>query len=584
MRTGIHDVREIHRKQLNAEKKYLDTSASSSLGGQRRQSEAEEDPPESPVSPLSPFSPPPGMSRLSVSAFSLKEPSPVQKSDDAILKSFFGADSLNKLTSMMQQPEESEKGKEEERKSLSTDRLISAGLPPLPEKKRSKVYSISRSPKNSRVHASTPDMSSMRRTNHPVSDVCGEMQKLRMRLCETANQTVAEIEEEFSPKFNRLTLGPVVDVPTNHALSGGSHVHQVSLDSFPSNPPLLESARHCRQHSLPLSVVAQAQQYPQTMTAAPSSPKSPPSSFHHGHSTSNSRSPASRSPTPPHPAQHGRQTSLGSSGVSGLVTSRYQNQPYEVSANFHRKTQSQYSAGQQPTNGTSAGLYKSPPPPMTRQYSPSPRSELRAGGAQGHVQANYVFGNQRTNGSQRSQQESDISGSYGTNRMYSSNPNLLSGDSTHYSTAVIKKRRSSGNKNGTSQSSLEPPTPQFPNDRGVAYDKLRQHASTSSVQPTAHSKPRDPSHGSYHPHSPSQTHSTNSVGSQYSHNEPSQQKHSQRVVSSSTNIQQEPQQIKPYMSTGELRASMKFQYVPFAQQRSAIVHGRAYSDAENTWL
>lgn len=573
VRTGIHDIREIHRKQINAENKYLDTSVSSSLEGQRRQSEAEEGLPDSPISPLSPFSPPPGMSRLSVSAFDLKGPSPGPKSDDAILKSFFGDDSMNKLTSMMQQSTE---GDGEQRKCQSTDRLISAGLPPIPEKKRSKAYPISRSPKNSRVHASTPDMSSLRRTNHPVSDVCSEMQKLRMRLCETANQTVAEIEERFSPKLNRLTLGPMVDVPTDPTLGGGGHTHQGSLDSFPSNSPLIESARHNRQHSLPLSVVAQAQQYPHTGTAAPSSPKSPPSSFHHGHSNSNSRSPTSRSPTPPHQAQHGRQASLGSSGVSGLVTSRYQNQPYEVPANSHRQQQPQYSARQQTNNGSSGGLYKTPPPSMTRQYSPSTRSQGPG------VQTNYVFGNQRPNGVTQGQQQSNHTGSYDS-RMYSSNPNLLSGDSTHYSTAVIKKRRSSGNKSGTSQSSLEPPA-QFPNEHGVVYNKLRQHASTSSVQPTAHSRPTDPFHDSYHSHPSGQTHPTNLIGSQNSHSELSHRNHAQRRIASSSNVQQEPQEIRPYMSTGELRASMKFQYVPFAQQRSAIVHGRAYSDAENTWL
>ena len=576
MRTGIHDIREIHRKQLDAERRYLDTG---SLRRQRPSSKAEEQSPESPISPLSPFSPPPGISRLSVSAFDLKEPATYKKSDDVVLESFFGTDNMNKLNAVMQQSENREDSLSK-KKSQSTDTLLSTGLPPILEKKH---RPISRSPKTSHVHASTPNVSSLKRT--VVGDVRSEMQQLRMKLRETANQTVAEIEERFSPKLNRLTLGPMIDL--DHT-SGGSHTYQCSLDSV----PMVASSQsgHSRQRSLPLSVVAQVQPQSPTGTFTSVLPKSPspfPLASHHGHS--DSMSPPSRSPTPPHQQPHNRQASL-----SGLITTRYQNQPNETT-NSHQPMQqqktSQSAAPHQTGNGNSVtGLphLKAPPPPMmSRQYS---------GGTLIGEQDQYMYGSRRSNGSHK-QHQSNLGGNYGS-RVYSSNPNLLDRgnvqDSTHYSTAVIRKRRSSGNKNGHSASSTNVPA-QPANDQSVhsgshasEYDHL---GSTGYVEQAHHSKQSEMSHRSNRPYSTGQAHS---IMPQYpstrnkSLHQPTAH-HNQRE--SSSDSQRTPDQIKPYMSTGELRANMKpFQYVPYTEQkrRSAAVLAYSYlarqDDSENTWL
>ena len=102
MRTGIHEIREIHRKQLDAEKKYLETS----LTSQRRPSETDQQSPRSPISPLSPTSPSVIMSRFSVSAFNFKvsprAPETTKETDNAVLKSFFGTANMKKLNAVMQ--------------------------------------------------------------------------------------------------------------------------------------------------------------------------------------------------------------------------------------------------------------------------------------------------------------------------------------------------------------------------------------------------------------------------------------------------------------------------------------------------
>ena len=618
VRTGIHEVREIHRKQLEAENKYLD-NGSSSLPGQRRRSKAEEPPPESPTSPFSPVSPPPIASHLSISAFNLKEPTSsdtVKKNDDAVLEGFFGTDNMNKVNAVLWQSVGMEDGKPTlGRKSQSTDRLSSARLPPLPEKRnRSKVNPISVSPKTSRVHASTPDMSSMRRKNQPVNDVCSEMQKLRMKLRETANQTVAEIEEKFSPKLNGFTLGPMIDLSLDHA-SAGSHSHQGSLDSSTSYVPMLAqrstSTRHSRQHSLPVSVVAQTRPRSPTTIAAPSPPKSPsPSNLIGHHAHSKSTSPPSRSPTPPQ--RHSRQSSLGSSSSagnfiphpSGLITTCYQNQPYEVpmSSSSPRLPQQQsyhqHGAGHQAANGGSSRPHrKAPPPPTSRQYSPSSQSAGVIVGVMHNSseQSRYMYGNRGSAAVHNagSQRQSNL-GSNSSGRFYSSNPNLLSAgtqDSTHYSTAVIKKRRSKQNIPSTSEAPVRHPNDYSASSRTYEpqdYDHLGSIGSTQHPSHSRHSELKNVSRGSNRPYSAGQFRSSHSTSPQHphTHNELSHQtnsNHNQREVSLSsgeTNFRQAPEQIQPYMSTGELRANMKqFQYIPFAEQ------SRIRQDiAENTWL
>ena len=578
MRTGIHEIREIHRKQLDAEKRYLETSLSS----QRRSSESDQQSPLSPLSPLSPTSPSAIMSRFSMSAFNLKEiaprdPETVKETDNAVLKSFFGTANMRKLNAVMKQtvgPEDGERPTVQ-RKSQSTDRL-DVHVPPIPEKKnRAKVHQISLSPKTSRVHASTPDMSSLKRTDQPVSNVCSEMQQLRMKLRNTANQTVAEIEEKFSPKFNRLTLGPTIDLPLDNA-SSGSHSHQGSLDSSTSNVPILRqlqsSSQHNRQHSLPLSVAAQTQPH---STAVPTHPKlSPPS---------NSMGPSSRSPTPPHQLSHARQGSHGSSNLSHLITTYYQNQPYEVplSTNFHRSSQGQpqhkHSASNPAPDATSAGLYrKPPPPPVSRRYSPKSQSDVRVGDMYTSEQTKYVYGGRETAAVHN---HSNLGG----NRFFSSNPNLLSSgmqESTHYSTAVIKKRRSSGKMNvpPVSEAQTQHPNGNSAVPFGHTYEpqSYDQHRSTGYVQPSSNMGHKPVSRGSNRSYSVKSHTSTQN----YLHQ-------GVPVPSSEINFQQAPEQIRPYMSTGELRASMKFQYVPFAEQRKITASGRGrprQDEHEHTWL
>ena len=566
MRTGIHEIRDIHRKQLDTEQKYLEPSSLTPPPppeSHRRLSRESARSPESPTSPLSPLSP---TARLYASAFSLKEPKG-KESDDTVLEDFFGSDNMSRLK-LWQSTESSSKDLGIGERSQSNDRLISAGLPPLPKRKRSpKVHPISVSPRTSRVHASTPDMSLHRRGNQPVNNVCSEMHKLRMKLRETANQTVAEIEERFSPKFNRLTLGPAVDLPPSHASgSNASHSHQGSLDSYPSHStPVTQvslPANHGRQHSLPLSVVSQVQSHSPTTAVGAHSPQT----SHHGHS--NSMSPPSRSPTPPH--QHGRQSSQGN--VSGLITTatRYhQNQPQEAlrSTSSHILPQ-QHSTGYHRKSGSVEGPRKAQPPPVSRQYSPGNQSGVvRAGAAVSPSEQGYLYGGGRPNYSQQ-----QIGGSYGS-RVYSSNPNLLNGggqeSSTHYSTAVIKKRRSSGNKSSDGHTSSD----STPVSHTHEYDQL---------QPTAYMK--------YQPQSKRPQGQTQ-VHPGYSETHQPNSHHHQRGVppsSSEMNFQQAPGTIKPYMSTGELRANMKpFQYVPFAENRkpAALSHSHIrQGHAESTWL
>ena len=440
-----------------------------------------------------------------------------------------------------------------DRKSQSTDRLLLAELPPLPEKRRSsRGNQISRSPKTSRVHASTPDMTSLKRNIEPVSDVGVEMQKLRMRLRETANQTVAEIEERFSPKFNRLTLGPPVDITASHIHAGhfhGDHTHQGSLDSFPSPVPprgrvdSSSPSQHSRQQSLPLSMIGQTHTHSSATTSPPksTSPVSHPSQH----------SPTSRSPTPPHQLPHARHPSASSSNLSGLITTCYQ--PHDKPTGLSPTQPQPYEVAK----GASVLSYGRPPPPsMSRQYSPSTNQPLE--------HSEYVFGTGRLN------------------KVHSSNPNLLGGaggqdSSTHYSTAVIKKRRPSGSKNGTE---TQTKTPSNASESG--YDKLQAH---------------NPSQGSNQSHRIGRTHSpqtqysrTQNGGSVVDTQRSYRNQRSVPGSSSETNFKRSPpEKIKPYMTSGELRSSMRqFQYVPFAEQkRSLALAGRghtAMNDPENTWL
>ena len=429
-------------------------------------------------------------------------------------------------------------------------------------------------------------MSSLKRTDQPVNNVCSEMQQLRMKLRNTANQTVAEIEEKFSPKFNRLTLGPAIDLPSDN-VSSSSHSHQGSLDSSVSNVPMLRqfqlSSQHSRQHSLPLSVAAQTHPHSLTSTAAPAPSKSPP--------LSNSMDPPSRSPTPPHQPPYVRQGSHGSS-LSGLITTYYHNQPYEVplSTSTHRSSQERpqhkHSASHPAPDATSAGLHhKPPPPPVSRRYSPKSQSAVRVGDMYTSEQTKYVYGGRETAAVHN---RSNLSG----NRFFASNPNLLSSstqESTHYSTAVIKKRRSSGSKNvpPVSEAQIQHPNGNSAVPFGHAYEpqSYDQHRSTGYIQPSSHMGHKPISQGSNRLYSagPAKPHTS-------AHNYISNSHQGVPVPPSEMNFQQAPEQIRPYMSTGELRASMKqFQYVPFAEQRKVTASGRArgrqrQDENEHTWL
>lgn len=536
------------------------------MSSQRRPSEAESHSPVSPISPLSPISTSHVAAGLSVSEFNLKESTPsagVKKNDDAVLESFFGTESMTKLNSVLWQASGAEEKKQEfeplYQKSQSTDRLDSAVLPPLPEKKkRTNVHPLSVSPKTSRVHASSPDVSSMRRGNQPVSDVCSDMQQLRKRLRETANQTVAEIEEKFSPTLSRLTLGPAINLSSEHTPTG-NHSHQGSLDSSTNNAPMLAqvstSARHGRQHSLPLSTVARTQPRSPIINTAPSPPKSP--SKYHAHS--NSISPPSRSPTPP---QHHRQYSLGSGpNVSGLITTQYQNNPYEVPLFSRPHPPPHYppSTGQQASsNGTpSIPNRRAPLLPTTRQYSPSNQSG-RVGSVQMSEQVGYAYSSRTAAAHAGNQHHGNLDSTFG-GRFYASNPNLLSGgahESTHYSTAVIKKRR---NKNTPTEYKYDP-----------------QHFDQQS------------SNGRYKRHPAGQV--TSSQYDKLSY-QPDPNNHTQRRTLSSSGESNQPSldSIQPYMSTGDLRASMRqYQYVPYTEQKKSITAiGRGQPrqiQPEHTWL
>ena len=571
VRTGIHEIREIHRKQLEAEQKFVDANFSTPHG-HRQLRRTSRGPSESPTSPISPLSPPPSIARLSASAFNLKDPlaGTANSSDSNVLENFFGSNNMSKLNAVLWQSTDS-LARTPQRTSQSTAKLLSANLPPLPEKKR---RSISRSPKNSLVHASTPDMSSLSRNNEGMSDIGVEMKKLRMRLRETANQTVAEIEEKFSPTFNRLTLGPAIDLLPNHAPYDSSHSHQGSLDSFPS--PVPSGGRvggspsgHGRQRSLPASVIGQTKPHSQSAWSPQHSP-----------SPGSQPAPSSRSPTPPHQQSnpHARHPSLSSSNVSGLITTCYQNQQDQSTGYHHHHQRPAQPQPYEVANGIPVGSHgRRPPPSMSRQYSPGTQSGVNGTGGTGHPppeQAGYVYSSGRSNGG----------------RVYASNPNLLSGggadSSTHYSTAVIKKRRSSGTKNGT-----EPQSTNHAHYGGRTHEYDVLHSPGYAQNPhqhQSHGQVSNPPHRMGRTHSPN-THYTQAGNGKIAH---PNSYHSQRSVppsTSETNLKEGPRQIKPNMSTGELRASMRhFQYVPFAEQKRSLAVGRGRSgqqhDPENTWL
>ena len=732
VRTGIHEIRDAHRKQIEVEGKYLYASSSSSLRRRSwRPSEAEEPRPESPASPVLPSivvnrlsgysfdltDPAPSylatdkpktdddilksffgtdqMTKVNtfnlkepdpsslateqpkvteVSAFDLKEPAPSSlateqpkvtkvntfdlkepapsslatdksKNDDDVLMSFFGTDQMTKVNSMLWQSVGAEDDGQSKPvgladtavKSQSTDRLTSVGmgLPPLPKKKSQKGSPISVSPRNSRVHASSPDVSSSRRRNAPVGDIRSEMQELRKRLRESANQAVAEIEQKFSPKFNRLALGPVIELSPSENNSTSSHSHQGSLDSAINNVPMLAqvstTAGHSRQHSLPLSTISQVRPHSPTTIATPSPPKSPSPPHQMGHNRSNSLSPPSRSPTPPHhpqyPQQHRRQGSLGSSNiatsnfspaVSALSTTSYQNKFQEapLSTSAQRLPQQQphhkYSTGSQGSSSAASSVHhrRPPAPPLSRQRSPSSQPVIKLGTAlpeQGRTAYGSSRGSAVSNSvgrtSQQPQPHVNVDRAFGT-RVYASNPNLRTvgiPDSTHYSTAVIKKRRSSGNQNVPTVTEVPAEVPAMHTNgyntvpaghtyESEDYDHLS--SSTSAQRPPQHSSHQEQksvSRRSQRPFSAGRAREPRST-SQYvqSHNDFSQYhnpSHTAPVLPSEKNLQ-EPQMIQPYMSTAELRNMKQFQYVPFTEQRKS---GKPPSPSrtkqpENTWL
>lgn len=611
VRTGIHDIRERQRKQAEAEKRFL-YSPSSTLG--RRYSTESDDVPESPISPL------PAVNRLSVSAFDLKSaPSHLEKqNDDAVLESFFGSEQMSKLN-QFKKAISVENVEMAAARSQSNEKLSTSALPPIPEKKRAKstkAQMISDSSKSKHVHSSDPDVSEKK--IEPVGDVVSEMTKLRMRLRETANQTVAEIEKKFSPKFERLKLGPSIDLPSTATAASGSHSHQGSLDSSttaPMPPHLSSSASrgHSRQHSLPVNAMhaAQPRAHSPTAIGIPSPPKSPS----HAHNPENrSRSP-SLSPTPPLQPHHVHQGSQGSSSgsgtfsppLSGLITTSYQNMaqaPAQGSPQVGQHFQQTGSRHSPP--GTTVSSHRPPPaPPMSRQRSPSGQGGVRLPPAQtGNGKRGSSSGS--SGSSDRSRQghtthHSSLDREYG--RTYASNPNLhmrsnsMQQDTTHYSTAVIKKRRSDGklnvppfpdnpqHRNGYSTSSTVPNSYEEP-----GYDHLSPTGtgkqSFDRNQLEHKSVPRS-SQRPYSAREPRSTRQSHNVGGNMYAYEGSVY-HSEAPLSASDMNLQSPEKIQPYMSTGEVRAELKaFQYIPYAEQkkgnRQSVGQYSHRQLPENTW-
>ena len=497
--------------------------------------------------------------------------------------------------------------------SLCRDGTTSA-LPPIPEKKRArstKVQMISDSSKSNHIHSSDPNMSE--RKKEPVGDVVSEMTKLRMRLRETANQTVAEIDKKFSPKVDRLKLGPSIELPSMATASSGSHSHQGSLDSSttaPMPPHLISSASrgHTRQHSLPINAMhaAQPRAHSPTAIGTPSPPKSPS----HTHNPENrSRSP-SLSPTPPPQPHHAHQGSQGSSSgsgtfsppLSGLITTSYQTM---AQAPMHGSPQ----VGQHPhypgsrhspplPSSTTVPSHRPPPPPPTgRKHSPSGQGGVR-------LPPGQTGNGKRGSGSGSSGRQahnvhhSSLDREYG--HTYASNPNLhvrsssMQQDTTHYSTTVIKKRRSDGklnvppfpdnpqHKNGYSTSSIrrssyEEPGYDHLSPTGTGKQSFDRNQLEHKSVPRSSQRP----YSAREPRSTRQPH--NVGGNMYAYGD--NVYHSNSPLSASDMNLQSPEKIQPYMSTGEVRAELKaFQYTPYAEQKKVNVGQYPHRQLpENTW-
>ena len=563
VRTGIHEIKESHRRQLDAEKKYLEASLSPT------------DPEYgngSPSTPISPVSPLPSINRLSASAMSLQKTphSPLaNKNDDAILESFFGSDQINKLNAFKSSISIDEAGQEtREQKSQSTDKLDSK-LPKDVWTQKSKAAFIS---KEHYIHASSPDLT-IKRKNEPVGDIKSEMQELRMRLRQTANQAVAEIDEKFSPKFERLRLGP--SILAGDRLSGHSyHSHQGSLDSSPQLPRLAQvsssaAGGHSRQYSLPANVAASTRPYSPVKLASP--PLKPPSpsqipEYYHQHSRSKS------------PNQQG-------SYSSGLARSNYHTQSAEAlpfAGNGKYMLPKQSSMLPLSSGSSITGMHRKPPP-ASRQYSPSGQGNI---GLSGNVYGSRRYEPVSNNGRRVGMVQQY---SLDESQFYSSNHNRLAKDSTHYSTTVIKKRRSDGKINPPHiPNNLQSSRNSYTEDSGVSsshtppdYDHLD---SPGAVHQTQHTR------NFHHPYSASQVHTSHSPPPLQTSGEFMCQ-HAPNYSNRDTSVEKTHllDDIQPY---GEIRAGTKhFQYVPYTDQRKAAsvameqnrsIH-RQVPVPENTW-
>ena len=615
VRVGIHEIRENQNKQLETEKKYLNTSTTSSLL---------EPPPsnESELPPDSPLTPCPLENRLLDATRNLAgaPPSrPGRQEDDAVLESFFGTEQMCKLN--------------EFKRAISIEDMCSTGeteatansgsskLPPIPEKKRGKSQRLPvvhlRSPNLNQVYGSSPDIT-VNKPSEPVGDVLSEMQKLRIRLREIANQTVAEIEMKFSPKLERLQLGPSIELdPEGSTRAGGSvHSHQGSLDSSihlmppPSQQPPGQRG-HSRQYSLPTNVVAAT--HPSHAHSPPKSPSPTHNGVGRGH---RSRSPSSPSQSPTfqqyRSAQQGPQGPTVSSGafsppLSGLITTSYQTSGQELTQDIIHTSKSvrnsspsqggktsshpqlngsrhSSSSATSPTSSGPVAHRPAPPPPVSRKRSPSGQAGMRpppappGNGKRGSGSA-ASGGNGR---SKYNAHQSSLDMEHG--HRYASNPNLytrsssMHKSSTSYSTTVIKKRRSDGKIN----------VPASVND-----SQLQDGYSTNTNAPSSYEQPG-------YDHLMGSGEHTQTTHHQHSHKEATKPlrpfsarrandhhvnsgvhprgrsiKEQSEAFSGSERNLRSPEQIKPYMSTGELPAELKktFNYVPYTEQVKANKSG-----------
>lgn len=606
------------------------------------------------------------------STLEMKPPNHLQKeADDHVLESFFGVEQVDKLNkfkksiSVENPTADNESGE-------SNKKLVRPKIPVNPNpgygsgpssRPGSGKGSKSNSPLLPSPAVNIPRLQHPKK--EPVSDVVSEMQKLRLRLQETTRQELAEIDRQFSPKLSRLEL-----IGSNKT-GQGSHSRQGSLDSSSQPAPQPVSMGHVRHVSLPVDpIVLVNDSRPRTSSTSPSplvssdaSEKLKSHSDTHSHSLERSRSPNSRSPTPPFQYGHIRQGSVGSASsgsigfspppTSGLTSptglmspTRYQFPPPPT----QRQQQSSPEIQQGSGRTISPRPFATPPPSRTHQvqrqqpqhYSykqphsmttgkppvPTPLHKGYNGGTSApqltpSVNQPQQSHHRKTSGSHttgriprdgESQQSSDHHTSTG-GRMRPG-----SGGKTHYSTAVVRGRRHSGDsgklpqarsvddvskhlkeqpqvvRNGYPQTSADSP----------AYDRLlpasgERRGTSSSPTDLDQSEQKRVSKTPYRmalpPGSKSDTHRSPSPRQlprgetlpNFTQNSNSYARLEPKVSAPNlfdnklkeNNATVFPEEIQPYSTSGALRSQMQpFVYTPFTQQERR--HGTVGSTSNSS--